>query len=188
MGCMGYYWDTNFSYSFCFCNWISLAKKRIKNFYIDTRLGEINENYSNVVIINLRNHTNQSIYVISEGFKFRNKVQPSPNGAKDATSDVYEVKFEGREKHTLTEIDALIRPNQCVNTWIPIDPNNSEEEIRKALKDKELGVLTLKCLKIAGNRQVFVTLRLKIYERKYPRCLYTYGSIDYSCFFKWLVN
>jgi len=137
-------------------------KRSIKNFYIDTEQGVVNQRYPKVAVVKMTNHTNQPIYIISEGFDFRSSIKPSPYGAKDATTGIYEIKFEGREKGVLSEIDTLIRPGQIISTWIPLNSNHSEEEINKALKEKKIGVLKLKCLRITDKRQTFVTLKLKI--------------------------
>ncbi len=137
-------------------------RRRIKNFYIDTKRGVANQSYPKVVFARLTNHTNQPLYIISEGFEFGSSVRPSPNGAKDATTGVYEIKFEGRVDNILSEIDTLIRPNQIINTWIPVDPSHSDREIDEALDKREIGVLRLKCLKLTDKRQAFISLKLRI--------------------------
>ena len=86
-------------------------RKRIEDFYIDTKISSINPTYSKVVVVELRNHTNDPMYLISQGFKFEDTIEPSPHGAKDAATGVYEIKFEGRQKGILSEIDTLVRPN-----------------------------------------------------------------------------
>jgi len=105
--------------------------------YIDTKMGTVpNTVYSKVIVVELRNHTNEPIYVLSQGFSFGPSIRPSPHGAKNAATGVYEIKFEGREKGCLSDIDMLIRPNQIVTTWIPIDPNQSDESLSEALSTK----------------------------------------------------
>jgi hypothetical protein len=137
-------------------------RRRINNFYIDTKRDSINQGYPKVVRVTLTNHTNQPLYVLSEGFRFGTSIRPSPLGAKDAATGVYEIKFEGRIDNVLSEIDTLVRPNQLISTWIPVDPSHSDQEIDEALKKKEIGVLELKCLKLTDKRQPFIPLRLKV--------------------------
>jgi hypothetical protein len=136
--------------------------RRIKNLYIDTKRDSINVSYPEVIRVTLANHTNQPLYIVSEGFSFGSSIRPSPNGAKDAETGVYEIKFEGRVAGILSEIDTLVRPNQIISTWIPVDSSHSDQEIDEALKKKVIGVLELKCLKLIGKRQTFITLKLKI--------------------------
>ena len=40
-------------------------RKAIENFYIDTKISSVNPAYPKVVALELRNHTNDPIYVIS---------------------------------------------------------------------------------------------------------------------------
>lgn len=136
--------------------------RRINNLYIDVKRGSINAGYPKVILVTLTNHTNQPLYIVSEGFRFGSFIRPSPNGAKDATTGVYEIKFEGRAVMILSEIDTLVRPNQIISTWIPVDPSHSDQEIDAALNKKVIGVLGLKCLKLLGKRQAFIALKLKI--------------------------
>jgi hypothetical protein len=137
-------------------------RRQIKNLYIDTSLGSINNRYSKVVFIELRNHTNTPIYLLSEGFKFGPTIKSSPFGAKNANTDVYEVKFEGRERGMLTEIDTLIRPNQKISTWIPVHNDESSDNVKRAIESKSVGILMFKALKIQTGRDAFVPLKIKI--------------------------
>lgn len=136
--------------------------RRINNLYIDTKRSSASAGYSKIILVTLTNHTNQPLYIISEGFRFGSSIRPSPNGAKDAATGVYEIKFEGRVVRILSEIDTLVRPNQIISTWIPVDPNHLDQEIDEALEKKVIGVLKLKCLKLIDKRQAFITLELKI--------------------------
>lgn len=137
-------------------------RRRIENFYIDTKIGSINPTYPKVVEIELRNHTNDPVYVISQGFKFGDAIPPSLHGAKDAASGVYETKFEGRRQGVLSEIDTLVRPNQVVNTWIPVDPKVSNDAIAEALKTRSVGTLRLKCQRIASRPHRFTKLKIPV--------------------------
>jgi len=137
-------------------------RRRIENLYIDSKIGSINPTYSKVVEIELRNHTNDPLYVISQGFKFGDAIPPSPHGAKDAASGVYETKFEGRQPRILTEIDTLVRPNQVVKTWIPVDPKVSDKALADGLKKRNVGTLRLKCQRITSRPHRFTKLKIPV--------------------------
>lgn len=137
-------------------------RKQIKNLYIDTKLSSANPPYNKVILIELRNHTNTPIYLLSEGFKFGSQIKPSPFGAKDVNTGTYEIKFEGRKEGSLTEIDTLIRPNQTISTWVPLDNTESDQDIEVAIKSKSIGILALKALRIQTGRDNFVLLKIKV--------------------------
>jgi hypothetical protein len=145
--------------------WIYLfPRKAVHNLYIDTRIASDPEDhaYPKKIVVELRNHTNEPIYVLSEGFLFGDTILPSPHGAKDAATGAYEVKFEGREKNFLSEIDTLVRPNQVVETWVPVDPNQSDEALSTALSARTVGILRLKCQKIRRRPHPFTKLRIPV--------------------------
>jgi hypothetical protein len=137
-------------------------RKWIRNLYVDTKVGALSEAYPRAVAVELRNHTNEPLYILSQGFKFGSAVRPSPFGAKDAATEVYEVKFEGRQSGRLTEIDVLVRPNQAVTTWIPVHPDHSPEDINQALHHHRVGQLRLKVQKISTRPHPFTTLKIRI--------------------------
>lgn len=137
-------------------------RKQIKNLYIDAFPDQINNRYKKVIRIMLTNHTNIPIYLFSEGFTFSGSVTPSPYGAKNHNTEEYEAKFEGRIPNELSEIDTLIRPNQKISTWVPVSNEETNDNICNALKNKNVGFLKLKALKIKNGRDPFVSLTIKI--------------------------
>jgi hypothetical protein len=137
-------------------------RKQIKNLYIDTKLSSSKPPYNKIILIELRNHTNTPIYLLSEGFKFGSKIKPSPFGGKNVNTDTYEIKFDGRVAGMLTEIDTLIRPNQTISTWVPINDNETDKNIEEALTSKSIGILKLRALKIQTGRDDFVSLKIKV--------------------------
>ena len=138
-------------------------RKAIDNLYIDTKLATVpNTVYSKVIVVELRNHTNEPLYVLSLGFTFGPAVQPSPYGAKNAATGVFEIKFEGREDGRLSEIDTLIRPNQVITTWIPVDPSQTDESLSEALSKRSVGYLRLKLQKISSRPHPFTTLKIPV--------------------------
>ena len=137
-------------------------RKTIENLYIDTNIASINPTYPKVVAVELRNHTNDPTYIISQGFTFGETIQPSPQGAKDAATGVYEIKFEGRQAGILSEIDTLVRPNQVVSTWIPVDPAVSNQALSDALRNRSVGILRLKCQRISSRPHRFTKLKIPV--------------------------
>jgi hypothetical protein len=138
-------------------------RKAIDNLYIDTNLASVpNTVYSKVIVVELRNHTNEPLYVLSLGFTFGPAVRPSPYGAKNAATGVFEIKFEGREGGRLSEIDTLIRPNQVITTWIPVDPSQTDESLSEALSKRSVGYLRLKLQKISSRPHPFTTLKIPV--------------------------
>jgi hypothetical protein len=137
-------------------------RKAIDSFYIDTSIRSINESYPKVILVELRNHTNDPIYVFSRGFSFGTKIRPSPQGAKNAAIELYEVKFEGREQGRLSDIDTLVRSNQVVSTWIPVDPSESDQDLSSALKSRQVGTLRLICQKISSRPHPYTKLNIPV--------------------------
>lgn len=137
-------------------------RRAIDNFYIDTKLGEVNVAYPRVIAVELRNHTNDPIYILSQGFKFGPVVRPSPHGGKDAATGIYEIKFEGRVSGQLSEIDTLVRPNQVVKTWIPIAADQTDAALLKALNERKVGTLRLRAQRISQRPHPFAKLKIPI--------------------------
>jgi len=137
-------------------------RKKIDSFYIDTKIASVNQTYPKVVSVEIRNHTNDPVYIFSQGFVFGDKIQPSPHGAKNAATDVYEIKFEGRQTGILSEIDALVRPNQVISTWIPVEPSVSDQSLSDALSNRSVGTLRLKCQLISSRPYRFIKLKIPV--------------------------
>lgn len=137
-------------------------RKAVDNLYVDTKIGSVNQAYPKVVAIELRNHTNEPLYILSQGFVFGPSIRPSPLGAKDAATSVYEIKFEGRQPGLLSDIDTLVRPNQMVTTWIPVDPKQSDESLAEALQNRRVGHLRLKVQRISTRPHPFTKLKIPL--------------------------
>lgn len=137
-------------------------RRAIDNLYVDTKVESVNLTYPIVVSVELRNHTNEPLYVLSQGFVFGSAIRSSPYGAKDAATGVYEVKFEGRQQGILSDIDVLVRPNQVIKTWIPVHPDHSPESIADALTAHRVGHLRLKVQKISARPHPFTLLKIPV--------------------------
>jgi len=136
-------------------------RNSVTNFYVHSRLA-LHDQFSKVVAVQLTNHTNAPLYVLSEGFKFGSAIRPFPDAAKDSATDVYEVKFAGRQPGVLSEIDVLVRPNEAVATWIPVHPDEPPESIQKSLDQHQVGHLRLKVQRVSTRPHPFTRLTIKI--------------------------
>jgi hypothetical protein len=158
-------WDIT---SFCF-TLVPLAliiiylfpRKGVTNFYIDAQVTS-HEQFSRVIAVRLTNHTNTPLYVLSEGFKFGSTIRPSPHAAKDAATARYEIKFEGRQRGVLSDIDVLVRPNEAVSTLIPLHPDERPESVQKSIDQHQVGYLFLRVQQISTRPHPFTRLTIKI--------------------------
>ena len=121
-------------------------RRSIENFYIDATRGDAHPPYPKVICIELRNLTNEPLYVLSRGFRFGDIIHPSPLSAIDHYTETCEVKFPGPNPDNLTEIDTLVRHGQPVATWVPVDPNHADDIIDQALHNRRVGFLCLDVL------------------------------------------
>ena len=132
--------------------WYLWPKKSMPDVYIDAiAQNGPNEVYPRVIQIKIRNHSNNAVYIQSLGFQFAGTIGPNPEGAKDHNTGLYEVKFEGQTQEQLSDIDTLVRAKQEIQTWIPVDPSITNFDLAKAIKQKEVGSLKLKCMIISSK-------------------------------------
>jgi hypothetical protein len=125
-------------------------RRSIENFYIDATRAA-NPPYPKVIRIEMRNLTNEPLYVLSRGFRFGDVIHASPLAAIDHATQTCEVKFPGPQPDNLTEIDTLVRHGQPVSTWVPVDPNHADDVIDAALQNRSVGVLRLTCRRQSGR-------------------------------------
>jgi hypothetical protein len=112
--------------------------------------------------IKTRSHTNEPIYLLSEGFHFGNKLRASPSAAQNVSTRNYEIKFSGQASGVLAEIDVLVRPRDIVKTFIPVDPSHTDAEIEDAIRDQSVGTLRLKCGRISRRSHALIPLRVRV--------------------------
>ena len=89
--------------------------------------------------------------MLSRGFRFGNVIHPSPLAAIDHFTQTCEVKFPGPQPGNLTEIDTLVRHGQPVSTWVPVDPNDADDTIDAALRNRSVGTLRVTCRRQSGR-------------------------------------
>jgi len=137
-------------------------RRAMHNFYIDSKRESGNHPYSKIVRIEMRNHTNEPLYVVSEGFVFGSVIRASPHAAKHAVHQIYEVKFQGLKPNSLTEVDMLLRPREIASTWIPVDESQDDKDIDAAVRNRTVGTLRLKCQRLSGRRHAAIQLRIPV--------------------------
>jgi hypothetical protein len=137
-------------------------RRSIQNFYISATRGVANPPYTKVIHIEMRNLTNEPLYVLSQGFRFGNAIHASPNAAIDHATQTCEVKFPGPNPNLLTEIDTLVRHGQPVSTWVPVDPTHADADIDAALQNRSLGMLRLLCRRQTSRRDALTELWIPV--------------------------
>jgi len=126
-------------------------RKSIQNFYINATRDAASPPYTKVINIEMRNLTNEPLYVLSRGFRFGDIIHAFPLAAIDHYTQTCEVKFSGPQPGILTEIDTLVRHGQPVSTWVPVDPNHADDIIDQALQNRRVGTLRLTCRRQSGR-------------------------------------
>jgi hypothetical protein len=137
-------------------------RRSIQNFYIDATRGAANPPHTKVIRIEMRNLTNEPLYVLSRGFRFGDVIHASPGAAIDHATQTCEVKFPGPQPDNLTEIDTLVRHGQPVSTWVPVDPNHADDVIDAALQNRTVGVLRLTCRRQSGRTSSMRLLNIPV--------------------------
>ncbi len=143
--------------------WYLWPRKKIKNVYIDVKAITTNDStYKKIIVIEIKNLSNNAVYLESLGFKFDKVILPHPNGAKDHNTNIYEVKFEGRITGELSDIDTLVRAKQKVSTWIPVNDSTDMSVLSKAISNKQVGKLRLKFALISSKPTKLFRINIKV--------------------------
>jgi hypothetical protein len=136
-------------------------RRSIENFYVDAARGAAQPPYPKIIRIEMRNLTNEPLYVLSRGFRFGNVIHASPLAAIDHATQTCEVKFPGPDGN-LTEIDTLVRHGQPISTWVPVDPNHADDIIDAALQNRSVGTLRLTCRRQSGRTSAVRMLTIPV--------------------------
>src|SRR3972149_482700 len=114
------------------------SKRNIQNLNFNKFIFRDNSNYPLKIIIEIRNYTGKSV-VIKDTYFILKKFKPDPKASMDKITGKIEIKFPTPDKTEMNEIDYFIPHNENITTWIPLDPNQSYEEIEKTLKNSYIG-------------------------------------------------
>jgi len=120
------------------------SKSNIKNLNIKKWLSEEKEDntYPLKIRIEIRNYTGQSV-VIFDSFFILKKFKPDPKASMDEQTGRIETRYPS--KYGQIEVDYLIRHKESVETWIPLEPNQNIDEIKKTLKESFIGRFYFSC-------------------------------------------
>jgi len=100
-----------------------------------------------------------------EGYKVARDIRPDPKATRDSTSGLLEIKFvenpsQGDAPPTLN-VDSIIRHGENKQVWVPLDPDQSDDVLEKALKEGRIGKLKAEILWFADKPR-FIRYRPKI--------------------------
>ena len=105
----------------------------------------VGQNYTSLVDIEFRNYTGCSVVISSPYFRY-NKLKADKAAHRDSYSGDTEVKFLSKNGETgLTEVETFLMHKENTSTWIPIDPNYSDDLVSKTLQEKKVGTLYFNC-------------------------------------------
>lgn len=111
------------------------------------------QNYTSLINIEFRNFIGCSIAICNPYFKYRN-LRPDPAAHRDSYSGETEVKFKGGDGNGLMEIETFLRHKESTSTWIPVNPKHSDDEVKSALDNKQVGTLYFTCIWITEKPKV----------------------------------
>ncbi len=134
-------------------------KRRIRdlNFYVTWRR-DTKERFPLVLHFEIRN-LSQSIIVLNSPFLKFDSFKPGPYAHCDSISGEYEIKFRRIETQEESEVACLLRHRETVTSYIPLDENQTDEELMKLSNQGKVG--TLYCDVIVLERKPRV-IRLKL--------------------------
>ncbi len=122
--------------------WVKRSIKNL-NFYIAPARDAI-RNYPLTLHFEITNYTGRSVVISYAYFRY-NKLRPDEKARGDTLTGNYEVKFPDRDpdKEVLSEVEHFLRHKETVPTWVPFDPAHTDQEVKDAVDNREVG--TLRC-------------------------------------------
>jgi hypothetical protein len=133
---------------------IFFPRRRIRNLNFFTRLErESHAQFPLRIHLELRNYTGTTVVLSSPFFVYR-ELRPAPQAHGDIPSGEYEIKFPNPTGQLLSEVEYLLRNKESVVTFIPLDPQHSDDEVKKALERQCAGTLTVICTWLKEKPQI----------------------------------
>lgn len=143
-------------------------RRSIKNFPVNIHWKrEPGRNFPLRITVQLTNHTDNSVYISSLSFKAL-RLRRDPQANADTATERQHLKFpepvEGEDYTLLNKFDFFLPVDSSISTYAPIDPNHSDEEVKRAFTCGRVGIVEcyVTILPRAYKPQVF---RLKIKPR-----------------------
>ena len=100
-----------------------------------------------------------------EGYKVARDIRPDSKAARYSTSGLLEVKFienpsQANAPPTLN-LDSIIRHGESKQVWVPLDPDQPDDVLEKALSEGKIGKLKAEVMWVTRKPR-FVRYRPKI--------------------------
>jgi hypothetical protein len=112
------------------------------NFHISRRRDA--DDWPLKIAIEIRNQTNRPYYIHGVEVQFTG-LKGHPLGSRNTATGHYECKFHNQAGQQL-ESDIFLRPKESTWTWVPLDPNQTNEIVDAALVENRAGVITCNCV------------------------------------------
>ncbi len=138
-----------------------LRKKRVRdlNFYI-TWIRNPDNRFPLVLHFEIRNLSQHMIVINSPYFKF-GKLKPGPYAHCDSVSGEYEIKFKRDESQLDSEIACLLRHRDIVSSYVPLDENQTDEDLVRLNELKKIGKLFCNIILLTRKSQI-IRFKLKV--------------------------
>ena len=140
-------------------------RRRVRLLNVDCSIRRDETNYPCKLWIDFRNWTNRTLLMKIEGHKLPTNIRPDPKATRDATSGLLEVKFIERPAQQNTprtlEVDSIIRHGESKGVWVPLDPDQPDDVLNKALAEGKIGKLKAEILWFA-DKPIYTRYRPKI--------------------------
>lgn len=134
------------------------GKRRIRNLNFYVHPVRDSNNYPLRAYLEIRNYTGKSV-VISMPYFVYGRLAPDPNARGDTPLQEFEIKFPGPGNGQLTEVEYLLRHRESVSTWIPINPKHSDDDVKSAIENRQLGKLSCMCTWLQDKPKVHKLVR-----------------------------
>ena len=123
---------------------VFFPKKRIPHLNIHFEKVRDTTNYPLKICVQIRNYTGRSC-VIAFPLVELNGLRADPKARANSSTGEYELKFSWGGSY-LTEIEVFLKHRESTDTWIPIDPTHTDEEVDVALSKGKVGRIKCTCL------------------------------------------
>lgn len=141
------------------------TRRRVRLLNVDCSIDRDGTNYPCKLWIDFRNWTNRTLLMKIEGYKLPTNIRSDPKAKRDATSGLIEVKFIERPAQQNTSatlnVDSIIRHGESKRVWVPLDPDQPDDVLNKALAEGKIGKLKAEILWFA-DRPIYTRYRPKI--------------------------
>lgn len=124
---------------------LAWAKRRVRNLNFFFRPLRRQGNYPFVIVIEIRNYTGRTVVISNPYFNY-DSLRPDANARGDSASGDYEIKFPRHlGANGLDQVEFMLRHGETVSTWIPLDPQHSDQEVENAMQSQTVGKIKCMC-------------------------------------------